>query len=388
MKNTRKRILALLLCMLMATSVAMTGCTPNDSPSTNTQTPSTSTRPTEPESQAAQLTFVLKTQYDKLVAGVKLILRDQEGMISEEPWTCPKEDCGTQNEAGVLNCSKCMESYLVYTTYEAVTNAEGVAVFDLPDAGVEYGYSKYTLLMEELPENHVGGTSYYQVNEGEKRTVELSVVDNTPDGTKEYAYFVGAEAVAKPFEAGETLYFKAFGGVGRKIVIKNVNAELELLGAVYQPDANGVVSAYITGVDAETHVTFGIKNTAENAQELTVQIESDPGTSDNPLPIVPGSQVTTAQIPAGRTHYYRWVATEGGSVTAGPVDPAIGTVSIVRNRTTIGEDGKEITTSTTVEGEGSVTMEYEAGDEIIIRVTVNSGAEGEVEFTFNYTKED
>ncbi len=393
MKNNRRRIFALLLCMLMAVSVVMTACTPQENPTT-TQAPTTTTvKPTDPEPEAAQLTFILKTQNDVFVAGVKLILKDTEGAVSEEPWICPKEDCGTQNEGGEHSCSKCMEVYLVYTVHEAVTDANGVAVFDLPDAGVEYGYTEYKLLMENLPENHVGGTYDYKVSLGEKRTVDISIVDNTPDGTKEHAYFVAAELVSKSFEAGQTLYFQAFGGVGRKIIIENANAELELLGKTYQPDANGVIAVYITGVDAEEHVPFGIKNTAENAQELAVRIESDPGTSDNPFPIIPGTQIITAEIPAGRVVYYKWVATEDGSVTAGPVDVNAGTLSIVRNRTVIGEDGREVTTSlasgyTNADGEDTVTMDYEAGDVIIIRVTVTGGAAGDVEFTFNYTEEN
>ncbi len=396
MKKTSRRVLALLLCVLMATSVAMTACTPEADPtkdsSTNPPTTAPTTKPTEAPDNAAELTFVLKTQYGIAVPGAKLVLEDDEKVPSAEPWICPREDCKTENAAGAHRCSSCSEVYTVKITYEAVTNAEGVAVFRLPDAGI-YGTSRYTLLIEDLPENHVGGTSHYQLEEGEKKTVDISIIDNTPDGTLEHAYFVGADAVSKPFEAGQTIYFQAVGGVGRKIIIENAKAELSLLGQVYQPDENGVVSAYFTGMNAEGHVSFGIKNTAADAQELTVRIDSDPGTSDNPLSIAPGSQIVTAEIPAGRDHYYRWVATEDGSVTAGPVNVALGTMSLVCNRTVIGEDGKEVTTSiasvsTNAEGVNTVTMDYKAGDVIIVRVSATGGGDASIDFIFDYTPDE
>ncbi len=392
MKNTRRRVLALLLCLLMVTSVAMTGCGPKENPTTDPTTTAPTTQPSTKPDNAAELTFVLKTQYDKVVVGAKLVLKDEEGYPSEEAWVCPKEDCKAENEAGEYRCSSCSDTYLVYTYHEAVTNAEGVAVFRLPDAGVEYGTSDYVLLIEDLPEHHVGGSGNYQLEEGEKRTVNITIVDNTPDGTKEHAYYVANDPVSKSFDAGQMLYFQAFGGEGRKIVIENANAELELLGQTYQPDADGVISAYITGVDAEEHVSFGIKNTAGNAQDLVVRIESDPGTSDNPLPIVPGSQIATAEIPAGRVHYYKWVATEDGSVTAGLADVAAGVLSIVRNRTELNGDGEETTTTfasayTNATDILTVTMDYKAGDVIIIRISVSGGGAANLDFTFNYTEE-
>ncbi len=341
MKN--RKALIMLLCMLVATSVALAACQPGASPSSTACAAHTDVNndglcdncgiqvgfQVNSTSSAGnvQVSFSVFNDFQVPMTGAKITATDR---YTDEVFT-------------------------------ATVGEDGTVTMDLPE-------SDYSVGLEDLPENHVAGFKTVSVVP-DMEVITFTVIDNTPDGSQSRPYFIGADAVAKDFGADASLYFTMRFGWGRALIIDNANVEVTIKGEKFEPDANGRVEIRIDDAVENEHVLVYVTNKGD-AQNLNLQPLSDPGTLENPLELELGKDMT-AQVKEGHTLTYSWTATADGTVTVGS-DNANGSLQITN------KENSRATGFTNTEDRGSsVSMEVKAGDEISVEVTVLKATDAE-----------
>ncbi len=243
----------------------------------------------------------------------------------------------------------------------------------------------YVIMLENLPDYHLAGVFNVTVEEG-MDVVLLDVINNTPNGTAEKPFFLADEPVTKLFNTNEKIYFSLRGGEGRYLIIENANAEVEYNGQTYYSDTEGKITVRIETDDPKDTGILAVLNTAANDQEITLQLFADPGTADNPLEAVL-DQSTVAKVVEGGSVYYQWVATADGSLTV-TSNSAVNSISLTNMGKADGDHSSGTQMAGPTEGAASVTLDnIKAGDVIRIQVSVVGSATEkayEVDFTLTF----
>ncbi len=249
----------------------------------------------------------------------------------------------------------------IYTgdVFTCKVGSDGTASMDLPE-------SDYSLGVNDLPEYHVAGFQSLAVM-ADMDVISISVVDNTPDGSASNPFFIGADAIVKEFAADGSLCFTMRFDWGRALIIESPDVEVTVKGQTYLPDANGRVEVRLEEDNAEqTQILFTVVNKGA-AQSLNLQPISDPGTMENPLVLDLGKE-TTAQVIDGNTLTYAWTATADGVVKVHS-DTDISSLKI-NNLTT--STATSFTNDVNTGTGPSVTLAVKAGDQITVEVTVTT----------------
>ncbi len=339
MKKTTK-ITALLLCVLVATSVAMTAC---DGEGSETDTP------TESVSETISAT---ESETDPVPVDVQVTVN-------------VKEEDGTPVSGAVMRILWNEDYDDEWEPVLVTTDATGAATVTLPEGD-------YTVTFDTLPDMFVGGSTRLMVAEG-MEAVTIEVINNTPDGTENHPFFLGEYSTSVELPAGASHHFKMFNGDRRTLVVKgSTSMKLELSGETYLPDENGCISIRITG-NPEDHVQFSLSNTTEAILPLTILLESDPGALENPLVIAEGQTEVTASVPQGMTMYYAWTATMDGTLEVTSENTAN---DISLHNKTSGQS-----TSST-DGGQKASVAVKAGDVVFIHVAAKLATETNTEIVF------
>ena len=342
MKQTRK-LTALFLGVLMATTVAMTACDsePDNTPSETTGAVVDTVPETKPETEP-------ETEAPATTVSVSLTV---------------KEEDGTPVPAAVLRILSADDDEAEPTV--ATTDNAGVA-------NVTLAVGAYTVTFDTLPEMFVGGTTALTVEEG-MEPVTIEVINNTPDGSEEHPFFISEDSNSAVIPAGASHYFTMFSGDRRSIVVDNANIEITMNGVIYKPDeTTGRVTVRISSDNPQEHAKFVITNTSTADQTLTIAIASDLGSLDNPI-VVTALDEITASVPKGLTVYYQWTATETGTLQVTSETPS-NDISL-HNKT-----GGQSSSSTA--GGKSTSVAVKAGDVIAINVAANTSANQITEVIF------
>ncbi len=346
--NTKK-LLALLLCVLMVTSVTMTACTGNDDPTTSGK-PSATTQPSVPTTAGPADVIVemnLINQYGKALEG-KLNFTEKK----------------TQEKTSV--------------TFDA--NGKGSAILSEGEYSVEY---------EELP-IYCQGVDYSVTITKTSTSITLNVSDNTPNGSEERPFPLLDENATFHFTANATYWFSIRAGEGRNISIENPNVEVSCPNEageqiIYKPDENGVVKFHITAENPITVYYFTVSYKSDVEADIELLLQGDPGTFADPYKLESkdlGTPVTIMVAPNG-TLYYKWTADRAGTLTLSVADAQMDIVGMTKTS----EGGGTVDSGVTGKGEDgtlrdSVTLTVEKGDSIVVRVSHDSEDVNGKEVTF------
>lgn len=234
---------------------------------------------------------------------------------------------------------------------------------------------KYTLIVENLPENWYTVSNYSEITiEKKNNAIDIEAIDNTPNGTQEKPFPAENAETGEPasiaFPAGASYIFTA-KGTSRYLVINNENAKVTYEDVEYTAKDGTVKVLLKESVSTNAPIFFTVTNTGSEEATITLAFETVPGTMNNPFNAVLDTE-TTASIVDGEIVYYKWTATRD--------------CFLVASSTTVGKDITLYNRSTFIssqEAEGGVSsyLYVGKGDIIDIKVSLEGEASGAVVFT-------
>ncbi len=330
MKQTTKHLI-LIASLLLASTLALSACgdgknPPETTPDTSVDTVGATDTETTPATEApaeVSVTLTVKDQKGNAIAGAVLSITDAEG-----------EAAGS-----------------------ATTDAEGKATLTLTEGTYKLNYT-------ELPAYHLAGTVSLTVEE-DMAPVALEVTNNTPDGSEEHPIFLNSETASFSFDANTTLYFSLFAGDRRSIIIENAaDLTVTLDGTTHLPDENGLIKIPVVSDKQQNHLSMSI--TSKTAQNVTVAVVAELGSSDNPI-VIEELGTITATVPKDGIVYYSYTVTDG----------SLSTIDVHSNDTTNNISMTNRNTSETTNFTNGATTEFclnvKKDDVIIIAVSVLGG---------------
>lgn len=195
-----------------------------------------------------------------------------------------------------------------------------------------------------------------------------------------------AEAIQIPEDTTQSITFGGEIGAGEYAIY---TGSMALNGKIFTLETAENISVWYNGeqmyaedgvitfeiyADDFSPCIFVIKNEGEEAATAVVTLSAPPlGTMNNPIVIEEiGATIDPASVPENGIVYYKWVATEAGFLTV-TNETADGSIYVKNLSLNIYPDP--------VEGEGSVTIPYGPGDEIVIEVSTIA-PEGSIENPF------
>ena len=165
---------------------------------------------------------------------------------------------------------------------------------------IEYDY-------ETLPEYCVPDTFGFKLEE-DTSTVELVIVNNTPDGTATKPFPVRENETEITLNAGEEIYFVYRGATTKKLTIAEEGITVSYNGTTYNAE-NGVVSLdFYPEIGKET--LYSVKNNTDSLITTTMSLIAPLGSNENPIPLTESSSV--ASVSEEETVYYKWTADMDG----------------------------------------------------------------------------
>ena len=322
------RLIAALLILLLAAAalLACNGDTPTES------TPSDTTA----EGNGAATEAPTEAPADKVE--VTLTVKDQDGNPMAEAVLTVLPASG-EGESATLTA-----------------DGEGTVKVSLPEG-------EYTVRFDVLPEYVLGMDTTITVTAG-MAPVTLEVTDNTPNGSEERPFVINEDSLTVTVPAGVTYHFTLFGGYNRTLHVTDAGAEILFRDETYTPDENGSIAVRIVTDSPRDHAYVALTNKSGDTREITLTLVSDPGAMDNPIAIEKPGETLTAKVPQDGMVYYKWTATETGTITVLSSD-AINNISI-----------NNLTTSQVSDFSGgaeSVSLNVSEGDEITVVVSVIGG---------------
>ncbi len=347
-----RKFRAILLCVLVATLVALAACQNNSA--TTGPCPGHTDQDgdglcdncgiqvgfgqasTSTGVQNLEVAFSVRDDYGEAMAGATIIIQDRYGSVNLT---------GTVGEDGIYR--------------------------------VNLDLGEYTVMVEDLPDYHLVGVYNLTVEEG-MSPVQINVIDNTPNGTMEKPFHVVEEPCTQFFNTSETFYFSVRGGYGKYLVVENADAEVTLDGRVYTPDEDNKITVRVASEDTMDQILITVANKSADGQEITVQLFADPGTAENPFQAQIG-QSYTAHVVGEHSVYYLWTATADGTLT-------VTSTSGINSITLFNMETSRMSGPT----EGAQTLsldQIKAGDVIRIQVDTSTQAtepENDVEFTLSF----
>ncbi len=340
MNNKYMRLFALVLGLLMAASVAMSACT-SDECTSHVDANADSlcdvcgkAMSSESEDSTDGTTEEITTEAAKADVEVTLTVGDQRGNIL----------------SGVVLSIQGENNFVAAAT----TDESGKATVTLKEG-------HYIIQYETLPEYVLGGGDTLDVAVG-MEPVTLQVTNNTPDGTKDYPFFINEDSTTVTIPAGGMYYYSMFAGDRRSLVIENAAVEVTFRDVAYTPDENGLVKVALVADNQRDHIFFTVKNTAESEAAITLTIESEPGSTDNPIELTALDESIVSEVPKGSIMYYTYTVT--GDITGLKVKSTDKTNNIsLTNRTT------SAATNFTNGAEAGETLTVKAGDVIVVAVS-------------------
>ena len=329
MKIRKMQTKLLFAALLMATTVAVSGCGGETNPTETT--PGTS-------GESADVTGDISGTETEAPAeiNVSFSVKDQKGNVIADASIIITE-LNSENAPRMLK-----------------TDTDGAA-------SVALFVGNYSIELINLPEYHLFGTTTLTVAEG-MDTVSLTVRNNTPDGSEEHPFFFSENSATFTFAADTTYYYNVFGGGSRTLVIHNPDVEVTYDGKAYLPDETGTVRVPLVVNNMQNLVVYSIKST--KAQDVVITIEAEPGSMDNPFTAETGKDIV-ADVPKDGSVNYTYTATQSGRLVLTTAD-SINNISMTNTNTY----------KTTNFSNGStepITLEVNAGDVISITVSTVGG---------------
>lgn len=263
------------------------------------------------------------------------------------------------------------------------TDSEGVAQAALPEGDYFVDYTG-------LPEYHLALTNFVEMTAQDK-TVEVEILDNSPDGSKEKPFFVGAEPTECVIPAGKECYFKLNAVVeltvtvkgGSSVTVYSVDEEGNEIPTSYQPNAQGEIVFDVYTGDANTPALFAIENTDTADKSATVTVAMPLGSMENPYVIESLDELLIVSVGDDEMVYHSWTASESGVFV---LESLSAEAEILISIITEAGDETLITMHDAVQGEKVLMITLKAEDEIIIAVSSTSGS-ADIVLSLSFSRE-
>ena len=188
-------------------------------------------------------------------------------------------------------------------------------------------------------------------------TVELSIIDNNPDGTAAKPFFISENVTAYSIEPGAEVFFRYRGSEMKILTVENAAITVTYKEETYAPE-NGVVTLSITNQIGDM-AGFSLKNTSSEKVEGSFTLISPLGSMENPIAITENSFAVT--VPAESAIYYSYTAEKDGVFVVASNSP-LNNINLV-NMTT-----NEVSSFTA--GDAMTFIKVTAGD--VVRILVSS----------------
>ena len=236
----------------------------------------------------------------------------------------------------------------------------------------------YVVVYEALPEGYLADDYSVEITiSTTDAVVELSAINNIPNGTAERPYtFIpdatGYMQVSLP--AGATHYYIVPRPMGRKLIVEGTEYEVIYGDNTYTGQAEITFESDASDTNAVELIALVNKSATENT--ITLAMPVPPGSNADVAIKAVLDTATTAEVKGSATVYYTWTATESGTLT-------MSTSSANANMYMYNDN----TYKATEWGAESVSLEVNVGDIILIQVGVAGTPEAtEVnEITFTLT---
>ncbi len=195
---------------------------------------------------------------------------------------------------------------------ELISDADGNAAAEL-----QVGTYTVSCDAELLPEYHLLNTYSFTVSE-DTTEIEISIMNNAPDGTAKKPYPIGSDVHTADIAAGGELFYSAHGSDDGYIKVVGENIVVKYNGQEYTP-AEGVVSVKLNG-GIDEQVRFSVKNNGTAQISVSAELVFPLGSSGNPIKLDANSAV--ADITAeGKSQHYIWVADKDGILLISSENP-------------------------------------------------------------------
>ena len=240
------------------------------------------------------------------------------------------------------------------STYNLTANANGVATAELPVGTYSIEYDDTT-----LPTGCIPDVFSVTVTDTAK-AFTLLLIDNNPNGSANKPFVIMDDATEVYLNAGEEFYYR-YRGERATLYVGSDSVSVVYNGTTYAPE-DGKVTVEIAAADY-TGTIFSIKNTGTRSVETEIEIVFPLGSTNNPIEIEDISSPIPVNVPKGGSMYYKWTATESGTLTVS-TDNMLSHVSFYNSSTGV--------YANILSGVGTETLACTEGDVIIIEVSCNN----------------
>ena len=262
-------------------------------------------------------------------------------------------------------------------SYALTSGADGTAKVTIAPATYSLSYDYET--MPEYCWIDIPGVKIEETT----TNINITVIDNRPDGTMTKPFPVNAEEPEITLNAGEEFYYSCHAASLVYVSISSRDLEVVYNDVTYTySEEDGAIIVPVVSGDVETPIIFLVRNKTKNSVSATMEIYAPPGSFDNPYELT--GNTGTAEVAVEDTKYYVCTAEKDGIlvVTSTTENAAI---LITRNIVKV-VDGVEVIVNTITANNGYIYVT--AGDEIKLGVSYVIPRDDNVEATEENNNQD
>ena len=297
------------------------------------------------------ITFALKDQEGTAIAGVTVIVTDDE-----------------------------MEEYVF------VTDSDGKGTLELYKG--EYHVS-YDTISEGVyfPEGYLPIPSTVNVY-SDSKTVEIEILKTVPNGQIDRPFPIDENDTEIIIPASTTYHYVVYHSSGRNVVFEGKGFKLTYGDKVYNPDESDRIAFTLSEIEANENSHFIIENSGDEDVKIGFSIFADKGTFGNPFEITPDDNTLIADTSNGAV-YYKYIASANGKLT-------LSTKQMLMFKTETMPEAKPLVKISGDEGayngvyelaSGSVTYTITISDDSIVISDTTEGS-ASLNGTYSYTVND
>ena len=294
-----KKILMCLFALMLVLSIGMclAACNTDEGGNEGSGNDENNETPGTGDSEDDECEMHFDTDGDELcdVCGAEYVAED--GMIDFTVTVV--DEAGEPIEGAVVEIMKSG-----VTVESGTTGADGKITVSI------VGGSYTVMITDGLPENFIAGITEVNVNNSENNA-EITVVDNTPDGSSDKPYAVTNEYTDYTLPTGGKLHF-TMRGAEATLVVFGKNVKVTVNENEYTSDGGRIdidVASVTDITDTFAQLTFTVEGIEGDI--VNIGYEYLPGTSDNPLSATLDNLVGI-EVPKDKTVYFKWTADEAG----------------------------------------------------------------------------
>lgn len=292
-----KKILLLILCLALAVSMAalMTACGDDDNGESN-----------EGDNGNGNNDSCSEGHYDSDNDGVcNLCNAEMPKDKIAVSFTVKDQDGNPIGGVEVKFASKTDKTYIINTE---ASGADGKIVAELKYGNYDVSYDYDTASV-----GYYFIETYSVAINDKTESLDLILIDNTPNGTKERPYHLNAGENSVELDAGKTEYFIVYHTVNLYVVIDGDGIKVTYNNEEKAPENDGFITFDLIGEDTNSSAIISIENKTSEKVSFEATVNSKLGTQSNPVVIDTLDTSISTENLAFEMVYFKYVATESGT---------------------------------------------------------------------------